>query len=196
MALGVVVASPRDADVLIDGGLALLPKLKCQDLFEDLELDADQLKRRRQGDRVLHQVAPGARRQLLDRERAQLHAVGWAARLDLVGIEEHHRTGPHEVQVAIHGVLVEGDEQVERVAAAEHGSLAGSEGEEDMAAAHDGLIRAVGLEMQTAAYKDPCQHVAGSGDTLARRATDADCQLHTHHSTFISAIYGWYLILS
>ena len=45
--------------------------------------------RGRQGDSVLHQVALGPGRQLLDRKRAQLHPIGGGAGLDLVGVVEH-----------------------------------------------------------------------------------------------------------
>ena len=75
-AAGVVVAGARDADVLGDGGLAFSLELQGQDVLEDLEFDTDQPQHRGQGDRVLDQVASDLRRQLLDRERTELHAVG------------------------------------------------------------------------------------------------------------------------
>ena len=57
----VVVAGARHADVFVDRRLALALELQGQDVFEDVELDADQLQDRRQRDGVLDQVALGAR---------------------------------------------------------------------------------------------------------------------------------------
>ena len=51
---------------------------------------------------------------------------------------------------------------------------AGADGEEGVAAADDGLVGVVGVEVQAAAAEDLGEDVAGSGDTLTGGASDTD----------------------
>ena len=50
----------------------------------------------------------------------------------------------------------------------------GADGQEGVAAADDGLVGVVGVQMQAAAAEDLAEDVTWSGNTLTRRSTDAD----------------------
>src|SRR5713226_2578644 len=91
--------------------------------------------------------------------------------------------------MAVHGVLVEGDEQVELVAGGQDGSVARSQGEKDVTASNDRLIGVVGAEMQATADEDARQNVAWRSDTLTRCAANADCQIHAERPISITGIY-------
>ena len=44
--------------------------------------------------------------------------------------------------------------------------------------------------MEPPPYEDPCQNVTWSGDALAGGAADPNCQVYSHSSLPISAVYG------
>src|SRR5262249_39683778 len=113
--------------------------------------------------------------------RAELDALGRLAGLELVGIIDHARAGLHQAQVAVHRVLVEGDEHVELVAHAAHRLIAGPDGQESVAAADDGLIRVVRVYVQAAPPKDAREVVAGAGDALPVSTANADCKINFRH---------------
>ena len=79
--------------------------------------------------------------------------------------------------VAVHRILVQAQQQIQLVAVAENVLLGNAEGQENMAAADDGLIGVVGAEVQPAADHDAGQNIAGGGDTLSRFASDAHCEI-------------------
>ena len=125
----VVVAGARDADVFVDRGLALALELQGQDVFED----------RRSRRRISCSAAASAmvfwtRSPLADgasslTEKGHSCTPSAAAPgLDLVGVVQHDRAAAHQVQVAVHGVLVERDQQVELVARGQDGLVAGRAG--------------------------------------------------------------------
>src|SRR6266849_7801788 len=91
--------------------------------------------------------------------------------------------------MAIHGVLVEGDDQVELVAGRQDRSVARSQGEKDVPATNDRLIGVVGVEVQATADEDTRQDVTWRSDTLTRCAADADCQIHAERPISITGIY-------
>ena len=53
---------------------------------------------------------------------------------------------------------------------------AGADGEEGVAAADDGLIGVVGVEVEAAAAEDPGEDVSGSGDALTGGSSDTDAE--------------------
>ncbi len=116
---------------------------------------------------------------------------GGFARLDLVGVVKHSRARSHQSQVAIHGVLIERDHHVELVAEAEDRLVAGAQREKDVAAAHDGLIGVVGVQVQTAAHEDARQDVAGRRDALTRRAADCNREINCRHSEPPFVVTSW-----
>src|SRR5438046_2341548 len=91
--------------------------------------------------------------------------------------------------MAVHRVLIEGDEQVELVARGLDGSIAGSQGEKDVPPANDRLISVVGVEVQATANEDTRQDVAWRSNALTCCAADADCQIHLERPISITGIY-------
>ena len=79
----------------------------------------------------------------------------------------------HEAHVPVGGVLVEAEEKVQLVSVGQQFFFPDTDGEEDVAAADDGLIGVVGVEVKAAAYEDPGQNVAGGGDALTGLAADS-----------------------
>ena len=183
MRRGVVVARAGDTHVLGDGRRAFPSELERQDLLEDLELDLDQAQHGGQRDGVLNEISPDRGRQRFDGEGAELHALGNGTWLDRVAVEQHGRARPHEPQVPIHRVLIQRHEHVELVAVAQDRLVTRAEGQEDVTAANDGLVGVVRVDVEPAADEDPRQDVAGSGDTLARRAANADGKVDSLHDS-------------
>src|SRR5207302_5140814 len=93
-----------------------------------------------------------------------------------VRVEQDDGAAAHQAKMAVHGVLVECDQHVQPVAGTQDGLVAGPEGEQDVSAADDRLIGAVGLQVQTPSNKDARQNVARGGNPLACRAANPDIQ--------------------
>ena len=68
------------------------------------------------------------------------------------------------------------------VAHAAHRAVAGADGQEGVAAADDGLVGVVGVEVEAAAREDARQNVPGAGDALAVFTADADCKINCSHN--------------
>ena len=58
------------------------------------------------------------------------------------------------------------------------GAVAGADGQESVAAADDGLVGVVGVEMEAAPRENAGENVSGGGDALAVLAADADCEIN------------------
>ena len=95
------------------------------------------------------------------------------ARMNLVLVVQDDSARSHQLQVAIHRVLIERDEQVELVTDAQQGLSSYAQCQEDVSATDNGLIGVVRLEVQSASHEDARQDVARRGDALPRRATNS-----------------------
>ena len=84
--------------------------------------------------------------------------------------------------MAGHGVLVERNEQVDAVTHVGDAFRARTNGQKSMAAANDGLIGVVGIQVKAAAAEDFCEDVARGGNSLAGRASDTDSEGLLHHT--------------
>ena len=69
MRSSVFVTGAGHADVFRNDGFPFSFELESEDVFEDLELDADQAQHRRQSNSVLNQISSDVRRELLHRKR-------------------------------------------------------------------------------------------------------------------------------
>ena len=106
MGICIFVARPSDPHVLGNHRLAFPLELQGEDLFENLKFNANQTQDRGQSNCVLNQITLDVRSQLFDREGAKLDASGGGARFDLVSVVKDSRTGSHQPEMPIHGVLV------------------------------------------------------------------------------------------
>src|SRR5690242_18480701 len=88
----------------------------------------------------------------------------------------------------VHRILVERNQDVVLVAHTAHGTIAGTDGQKSVTATNDGLIRIVGIQVQTAPGKNACENVAGTRDALAVFSSDADCEIHSSHEPILSSI--------
>src|ERR1700677_5157114 len=77
-----------------------------------------------------------------------------------------------QAHVPVHSVLIERNQQVEFAVGGADLVRAGADGQEGMAAANDGLIGVVDVEMEAAAAEDLRKNIAGSGHTLTSGASD------------------------
>src|SRR5438132_14383918 len=75
--------------------------------------------------------------------------------------------------MAIHRVLIEGNQNIELVPETENRGIAGAKREENVAAANDRLVRIIGVQVQPPAHEYPRQDIAGVGDSLAGPPTDS-----------------------
>src|SRR5919108_4709762 len=103
-----------------------------------------------------------------------MHAFTGGAWLDCVGVINTGGALGEQSEVAIHGILVERDQQIEPVTHIRDFFWAGANGEKGVATANDRLISVVGVQVQPAATEDLCEDVARRGHTLTCGASDAD----------------------
>src|SRR5581483_7981176 len=113
--------------------------------------------------------------------RTQLHALGGGAGFDFVAVEQHTRAGLQQSKMAVHGVLVQRDEDIQFVAHVADGPIAGANGEERVPAAYEGLIGVVGVEIEPAPGEDARENVPGRCDTLSCLPADSDCKVNFGH---------------
>ena len=73
----------------------------------------------------------------------------------------------------VHGVLVQTQQHVQAVAVIVDLQVTDAHGQEDVPAAHDGLIGVVRIQPKPAAGESSCEDVAGGGDALTGRSTDS-----------------------
>ncbi len=177
---GVVVSGARDVDVFFDHGFALASELGGQHALQRLKAHAHHAEGGALCECVLGNLVAGDIRQRADRERTELHAFRGLARLDGIAVEDAGAARRQQAQVAIHGVLVQWDQQIDPIAHALHFIDAGANREKRMAAANDGLIRVVGVQMQPAPAEDQCEDVAWRGNTLTGRAANTNGEGLTH----------------
>jgi len=102
--------------------------------------------------------------------------------MDEVGVVEAGSSGGKEAEMAIGGVLIERNEEIEGTVGGGDLAGAGADGEEGVAAADDGLIGVVGVEMEAAAAEDLGEDVSGSGDALTGGASDTYAEGLSHGS--------------
>src|SRR6266498_4361095 len=161
MRASVVVTGAGHSDVFGNDGLPFSFELQSEDVFEDLKLDADQAQHRCQSNGVLNQISSDVRRQLLHRKRTKLDAGFNFARFDLIAVVKDKRTRFHQAKMAIHRVLIEGNQNVELVTETENRGIAGAKREENVAATNDRLVGVVSVQVQPATDEDPRQDIAG-----------------------------------
>src|SRR6476646_4951310 len=82
------------------------------------------------------------------------------------------------MQVTIHGVLVEGNEDVDLVPHVTHWRVARANGQEGVSATDDRLISVVGVEVETSARENAGENVAGGSDSLAVFAPDSNRKIY------------------
>src|SRR4030095_13898638 len=192
MRASIVVTGAGHADVFSDDGLPFSFELQSEDVFEDLELDADQAQHRRQSNGVLNQISSDVWRQLLHRKGTKLDAGSDLAGFDLVAVIENGRARLHQSEVPIHRVLIEGNQNVELVTESENRFIAGAKREENVAAANDRLVRIIGVQVQPAADEYSRQDIAGRGDSLTRCAADCNREIdfcHTESPFWLFELY-------
>ena len=85
--------------------------------------------------------------------------------------------------MAIHGVLVQRDQQIEAVTHVSDFFWAGANGQKSVATSNDRLIGIVGIQMQAAAAEHLCEDVARGGNTLTGGASDTDSKGLPHRAT-------------
>ena len=112
---GVIVAGAGHADVFRYHGLAFLFELLGENALQRLEANAHHAERRAQRERVLGDLVAGDIREFRNRKRTKLHAGGGRTRLDGLFIEDAGGARAEQAEVAVHGVLIQGNEQVNAV---------------------------------------------------------------------------------
>src|SRR5262249_27469528 len=85
------------------------------------------------------------------------------------------------MQVPIHCVLIERNEDVDLVAHVADRPVARANCQESMAAADDRLVSVVGVQMQSAPRKDKRENVSSGSDPLAVLTANADSEINFVH---------------
>ena len=175
VALRVVESGAGHFHVLVHYLLPLPGEAQFQAVLQYLEVNAQQRNDGSHHHRVLDE-AIAALGQFPNGNGAQVAAAGLARR-HRVAVEQHAAAVADVPLVAVHGVLVKAQQQVHLIAVAKDFLVADTEGEEDVAAADDGLVCVVCAEMQPAPHDYAGENVAGSSDTLACLSPDAHCEI-------------------
>ena len=102
---------------------------------------------------------------------------------DGVSVKEASSARAEQAQMAVHRVLVQRDQQIHMVAQVGDRFGASANGQKRMAAANDGLVGVVSVDVQPTAAKDLCEYVAWSGNTLTCCSADSNSEglPHKHH---------------
>ena len=122
-----------------------------------------------------------------------MHPLGRRAGLDGVRIVDTCRAAPEQPQVAVHGVLVERNQQVDAVAHVGDRFRSGSNGQKRVPAPNNRLIGVVGIQAQTPSTEDFRENIPWRGHTLARRATNGD-RKGLFHGTLSGWEFAWELV--
>src|SRR5262249_29177881 len=85
------------------------------------------------------------------------------------------------MQVSIHRVLVERDEEIDLVTHAPHRTVASADGEKGMAAGNDRLVGVVSVELGAAPGKNRGENFPGRGAPLPFFTADADRKIYFVH---------------
>ena len=86
----------------------------------------------------------------------------------------------HLLEMAIHRVLVERDQQIELVAHVRHGIDTRPYGQQRVTTPDDRLIGVVRIQVQPSADEDPCKYVSRGGNTLSCSPADRDRESPIH----------------
>jgi len=105
------------------------------------------------------------------------------ARRDVVAVVHGNGTRSQQTQVLVHGVLVQAQQQVELVAVAVLHFFRHTEGQEDVTASHDGLVRVVRVQVQAAPHEYPREDVPRRCYPLSSLASDGEGKIKSAHSS-------------
>src|SRR5258708_30045241 len=95
------------------------------------------------------------------------------------------------MEMPIHRVLIERDENIDLVPHVSDRTVAGPNRQERVAAANDRLVSVVGVEMQSAPRKDERENVASGSDPLAVLSANADCEINfVHYAGTVFCCWG------
>src|SRR5439155_24463882 len=119
--------------------------------------------------------------QFLHRHGAELDTVRRLPRHDLLFVVNGARAALQQMQVPIHCVLIERNEDVDLVTHVADWSVAGANCQKRMPAADDRLVSVVGVEMQSAPRIDERENVPSGSDPLAVLTANADCEINFVH---------------
>src|SRR5206468_1412241 len=119
--------------------------------------------------------------EVLHRHRAKLHLSGRRARLEFVAVVKHTRSGLHQTEMPVQGILVKWNQHIHFIAHAANRSVAGPDGQKRVAAPDNGLVGVISIEVQPAARKYACEDVTRAGDALTVFTADADSKINCSH---------------
>ena len=145
---GVVVADAGQADVLVDDGLFFLAELLCENLLQILKADAGHAEGGADGQRVLGDFVTAVMSASLETGRGH----NWTPSAGVPGLmwfrsyKYKRRPCAQQTQVAVHGVLVQGDQKIDPVAHVGDLFRAGPNGKKRVAAADNGLVGVVDVQ--------------------------------------------------
>ena len=149
-----------------------------------IKIELSEEHHRAQRNRILHngQKASEGFGDLVDRQRQPDNAIPQQRRFagEAVRIVEDRSSGLNLARVSLYGVLVEGHQKVQVVAVGVDLLLADSDPEPDVAAADDGLVAVVGIDVEAHAGDAVGQSVAGLVESVSRRRSNADGKLALH----------------
>ena len=172
----IIITGAGDRNVFGHDRVALFLELPGNDRFERLRFDPEQVERGTERGGVDRQLV--AFDQFLHRHRAKLHAVGRLPGCDFFVVVDGAGAGLQQMQVAIHGVLIERDKDVNLVPHVAHRRIARPNGQERVSASDDRLIGIIGVEVEPAPRKNARENIPGGSDALTVLAADADCEIH------------------
>src|SRR5439155_1396883 len=117
----------------------------------------------------------------LHRHGATLDTLCRFPRRDFLFIVNGARSALQKMQVPIHCVLIERNEDVDLVTHVADRPVTGADCQESVASADDRLVSVVGVEMQPAPRKDKRENVPSGSDPLAVLTANADCEINFVH---------------
>ena len=170
----VVVAGQCNSNVFSHYGIALFLELFGENFFQCLETYAHHAESGTHCEGVLGYLVPSNVSQLGDGKGAELYALRRYAGLDRVRVVDTCGAVGEQIEVPIHRVLIQRDQQIEAIAHICHSVRAGANREKSVSAANDRLIGVICIQVQAPAAENLREDVARCCDTLARGPSDSD----------------------
>ena len=96
--------------------------------------------------------------------------------LDRIGVVDTGRPAAQQAEVAVHGVLVQRDQQIQPIPHVGDFLRSGPDSKKSVPAADDGLVRVVHIEVQAAAAEYLCEDVTWGGNALTGRASNTNSE--------------------
>ena len=165
---GIVVTEAGNIEIFRYNLVTLSPELFGKNLCKRLKTYSHHLQRSRQRQRVLLDLAAASLRELIHRQGTKLGGGCLGSGPDRVCVVNNGGARFHQTQVPVHGILIEGNQQVDAITEARHFLNSRANCKKSVPATNDRLIGVVRIQVETTPREDLGEDVSRCSHTLTR----------------------------